>query len=62
VPDSRCHRLSLHRGNRPHPTEKPVSALLPLIGAFSNEGDLVLRQLRRRFLGIKLDSGYHSIA
>ena len=51
-----------YTGNRPHPTEKPVSALLPLIGAFSNEGDLVLRQLRRRFLGIKLDSGYHSIA
>jgi site-specific DNA-methyltransferase (adenine-specific) len=61
--------------NRLHPTEKPVSALLPLVGAFSNEGDLVLdpfcgsgstlvaaRQLRRRFLGIELDSRYHAIA
>lgn len=64
-----------YTGNRLHPIEKPVSALLPLVGAFSNEGDLVLdpfcgsgstlvaaRQLRRRFLGIELDSSYHSIA
>ncbi len=64
-----------YTGNHLHPTEKPVSALLPLIGAFSNEGDLVLdpfcgsgstlvaaRQLRRRFLGIELDSRYHAIA
>jgi adenine-specific DNA-methyltransferase len=64
-----------YTGNRLHPTEKPVSALLPQIGAFSNEGDLVLdpfcgsestlvaaRQLRRRSLGIELDSRYQTIA
>ena len=64
-----------YTGNRLHPTEKPISALVPLIGAFSNEGDLVLdpfcgsgstlvaaRQLRRRFLGIELDERYHAIA
>jgi DNA modification methylase len=64
-----------YTGNRLHPTEKPVSALMPLIGAFSQEGSLVLdpfcgsgstlvaaRQLRRHFLGIELDSRYHAIA
>ena len=64
-----------YTGNRLHPTEKPVSALTPLIGAFSQEGSLVLdpfcgsgstlvaaRQLRRHFLGIELDSQYHAIA
>jgi site-specific DNA-methyltransferase (adenine-specific) len=64
-----------YTGNRLHPTEKPVSALMPLIGAFSQEGGLVLdpfcgsgstlvaaRQLRRHFLGIELDSQYHAIA
>jgi DNA modification methylase len=64
-----------YTGNRLHPTEKPVSALTPLIGAFSQEDSLVLdpfcgsgstlvaaRQLRRHFLGIELDSQYHAIA
>jgi DNA modification methylase len=64
-----------YTGNRLHPTEKPVSALMPLIGAFSHEGSLVLdpfcgsgstlvaaRQLRRHFIGIELDSQYPAIA
>ena len=64
-----------YTGNRLHPTEKPVSALMPLVGAFSQEGSLVLdpfcgsgstlvaaRQLRRHFIGIELDSQYHEIA
>src|ERR1700733_823298 len=64
-----------YTGNRLHPTEKPVSALMPLIGAFSQEGSLALdpfcgsgstlvaaRQLRRHFIGIELDSQYHAIA
>jgi adenine-specific DNA-methyltransferase len=57
-----------YTGNKLHPTQKDVSALLPLIQAFSFESDLVLdpfcgsgstliavRQLRRHFLGIELD-------
>jgi DNA modification methylase len=64
-----------YSGNHLHPTEKPVSALLPLIESFSFEGDLVLdpfcgsgstlvaaRQSLRRFIGIELDPAYHAIA
>ena len=29
-------------GNRTHPTQKPVAALLPLICAYSRPGDIVL--------------------
>jgi len=64
-----------YTGNHIHPTQKPVSALLPLIESFSYEGDLVLdpfcgsgstlvaaRQLRRHFLGMELDPTDHAIA
>lgn len=64
-----------YSGNRLHPTQKPVSALRPLIGAFSKRGDLVLdpfagsgstlvaaRQLGRRFLGIEIDRQYWQAA
>jgi len=64
-----------YSGNALHPTQKPVSALLPLIESFSSSGDVVLdpfcgsgstlvaaRQLRRRFLGIELDQTYCAIA
>lgn len=64
-----------YTGNKLHPTQKPLSALLPLIQAFSRPDDLVLdpfagsgstlvaaRQLNRRFFGIELDAGYHAIA
>jgi adenine-specific DNA-methyltransferase len=64
-----------YTGNKLHPTQKPVDALLPLIEAFSRPDDLVLdpfagsgstciaaRQLGRRFLGIELDAGYHAAA
>jgi site-specific DNA-methyltransferase (adenine-specific) len=60
-----------YTGNKLHPTEKPVSALLPLINAFTRAGDVVLdpfcgsgstliaaAQLGRRFIGIELDRGY----
>ena len=62
-------------GNRLHPAQRPVSALRPLISAFSKPGDIVLdpfagsgttgvaaKRLGRRFLGIELDQRYHRIA
>jgi site-specific DNA-methyltransferase (adenine-specific) len=58
----------VYTGNRHHPTEKPALSLLPLITAFSAEGELVLdpfcgsgstlvaaKAVRRRYLGIELD-------
>lgn len=64
-----------YSGNRLHPTQKPVSALKPLIEAFCPEGGLVLdpfcglgstlaaaRELGRDYLGMELDNAYHSIA
>ena len=64
-----------YTGNVLHPTQKPVSALLPLIESFSGEGDLVLdpfcgcgstlvaaQALGRHFMGIELDPTYHAIA
>lgn len=64
-----------YTGNAIHPTQKPVSALLPLIESFSFEGELVLdpfcgsgstlvaaRQLGRNFIGIELDPTYHELA
>ena len=63
-----------YTGNRLHPTQKPVSALLPLIESFSQPDDLVLdpfcgsgstliaaRALGRHFVGIELDSAYHAV-
>lgn len=64
-----------YTGNRLHPTQKPVSALLPLVESFSRPGGLVLdpfagsgstliaaRSLGRDFLGIELDAAYYRIA
>ena len=64
-----------YTGNRLHPTQKPIAALLPLIEAFSAPGDLVLdpfagsgstlvaaRQLGRDWLGIEIDDDYHAAA
>lgn len=60
-----------YTGNELHPTQKPVMALLPVIMAFSNVGDIVLdpfigsgttaiaaRTLGRRYIGIELDEVY----
>jgi site-specific DNA-methyltransferase (adenine-specific) len=60
-----------YSGNLRHPTEKPVSALEPLIRAFSDTGDMVLdpfcgsgstlvaaRKLGRRCIGIDIVSDY----
>ncbi|MGG5492758.1 DNA methyltransferase [Ochrobactrum sp. BD61] len=64
-----------YAGNRLHPTQKPVEALIPLIEAFTKPGDLVLdpfcgsgstlaaaQQLGRDWIGIDLDSRHHQTA
>jgi site-specific DNA-methyltransferase (adenine-specific) len=62
-------------GNRLHPTQKPVSILLPLVETYSAPGATVLdpfagsgstllaaRMLGRSYLGIELDARYHAAA
>ena len=64
-----------YSGNRLHPTQKPLSVLLPLLETFSRPGGTVLdpfagsgstlmaaRMLGRAFLGVELDAAYHAIA
>ena len=64
-----------YSGKSLHPTQKPLSALVPLISSFSNPGGTTLdpfcgsgstlvaaRQLGRHFVGMELDARYHSIA
>ena len=64
-----------YSGNKLHPTQKPVSSLTPLIGAFSDPHEIVLdpfmgsgstgiasMEAGRRFLGIELDANYFAIA
>jgi DNA modification methylase len=62
-------------GNKLHPTQKPVSVLLPLVEAYSPAGGLVLdpfagsgstlvaaKMAGCSYLGIELDAGYCDIA
>jgi adenine-specific DNA-methyltransferase len=64
-----------YSGNRLHPTQKPVSALEPLVRTFCPAGGVVLdpfcgsgsslaaaRNAGRRFLGMELDYRYHRAA
>lgn len=61
--------------NRLHPTQKPVSGLLPVVAAFSRRGDVVLdpfcgsgstlvaaQSLGRRYIGVELDAKYCAAA
>ena len=64
-----------YTGNKLHPTQKPVTALKPLIEAFCPAQGIVLdpfagsgsalvaaRQLGRNFIGIELDEQHHHTA
>jgi site-specific DNA-methyltransferase (adenine-specific) len=64
-----------YSGNKLHPTQKPIAALLPLIEAFSRPGDIVLdpfcgsgstlvaaSRSGRRFIGCELDAQYARVA
>jgi len=61
--------------NRLHPTQKPVSGLLPVVRTFSRRNDVVLdpfcgsgstlvaaQQLGRRYIGVELDAEYCAAA
>jgi site-specific DNA-methyltransferase (adenine-specific) len=64
-----------YSGNKLHPTQKPLSVLLPLIETFSQPDATVLdpfagsgssllaaKMLGRSYIGIELDARYHGIA
>ncbi|HEV3278444.1 MAG TPA: DNA methyltransferase [Terriglobia bacterium] len=64
-----------YSGNKLHPTQKPLSVLLPLIETFSRAGGTVLdpfagsgstliaaRMLGRPYIGVELDARYHAAA
>lgn len=64
-----------YTGNRLHPTQKPVSALCPLIESFSQPQGLVLdpfcgsgstlvaaNKMGRHYLGIEMDETYYQLA
>lgn len=64
-----------YSGNKLHPTQKPLSVLMPLVEAFAPVAGLVLdpfagsgstllaaKALGRKFIGFELDAKYHAIA
>jgi DNA modification methylase len=64
-----------YSGNKLHPTQKPLSVLLPLVETFSQPGDTVLdpftgsgssllaaKILGRSYIGVEMDPKYHAIA
>ena len=64
-----------YTGNKLHPTEKPISVLVPLVASFSTFGSLVLdpfcgsgssllaaRTIGRQFIGIELEEAYAQAA
>ena len=64
-----------YTGNKLHPTQKPLSALLPLVETFSRPAATVLdpfsgsgssllaaKMLGRSYIGVEMDAKYHAIA
>ena len=64
-----------YSGNKLHPTQKPISALLPLVETFSRKEDIVLdpfagsgsslvaaKLVGRKYIGIEMNPEYHAIA
>jgi len=64
-----------YSGNKHHPTQKPLGAIIPLVDSFSKPNDIVCdpfsgsgttlvaaKMLGRRYLGIELDEKYHAAA
>jgi DNA modification methylase len=64
-----------YTGNKLHPSQKPVTILLPLLEAFTQPGNVVLdpfagsgstlqaaQMLGRSYIGIELDAKYHATA
>jgi site-specific DNA-methyltransferase (adenine-specific) len=64
-----------YTGNKLHPTQKPLSALLPLVETFSRPEATVLdpfagsgsslmaaKTLGRNWIGVELDAKYHAVA
>jgi len=64
-----------YTGNKLHPTQKPLSALLPLVEVFSEPQSTVLdpfsgsgsslmaaKMLGRNYIGIEMDAKYHAVA
>lgn len=64
-----------YSGNKLHPTQKPLSVLLPLVETFSTPESVVFdpfagsgssllaaKSLGRSYLGMELDQSYHAIA
>lgn len=69
------HAVNGQRGDKPHPTTKPLPLMSELVELFSNPDELVLdpfagsgstglacRMLGRNFLGWEIDPGFHAIA
>jgi site-specific DNA-methyltransferase (adenine-specific) len=64
-----------YSGNKLHPTQKPVAALVPLVRSFTLPGELVVDPFAgsgsacaaamlagRKYIGIELDAEYHRVA
>ncbi len=64
-----------YTGNKLHPTQKPLSALLPLVEVFSEPQSTVLdpfagsgssliaaRMLGRSYIGVEMDKKFHAVA
>lgn len=69
------YEVNGEKGDKPHPTTKPLALMRDLVTLFSDEGELILDlftgsgstgvaaiRLGRRFLGWELSPDYHAIA